>query len=156
MSLAHRRSTLACLFAIGLAPAVTLAACSGPMSTFEGALLQGADTLACSALTLIPVAGALLAGACPTEEAWVAGAIAHAEQLVTDGGASSAATSNPGTSARTLALAVAPSQPLGLGAPLYRGQGAARHQAGRCPCGYPPAKVAAAQAWLDAQTDGGQ
>lgn len=142
-------------FASGLASLGSLplmpVAC-GPISSTVGSAIVTGFSLACPEEVLIPSIGAELAAACVGQEFLVRAAIAAAEAVAPTGDAGAP---RVGTAAAAMTSATTGAG-VRLGAPLFAGPASARRHVGRCPCDWSPAKVAAAQAWIDSQPDGGR
>lgn len=171
-------ASLALLAALAITAARCIVGCAGSLSPAAGAAIDGAFAALCPFEALIPGAGPFLVGACPGEEALVAGAVAHgmapadagAAPVPAVGTAAAAMVAAPGNisgnNSATIRTAAPDSQAdagtsehvgswnISLGAPLYhRRTGHRRRHVGHAPAGFTAGQVARAQAWLDACPD---
>jgi hypothetical protein len=122
-----------------------LPACSN-LSPATGAILTTLNAAACSALSgvavsLFPGSAPLVGAACSGEEAWVAGAIAHAEFATSPSAAGGGGAEQPVPHRKVPTPGV-------LGARLYRMQGSSPVAIGHAPAGWDAGKVERAQAWI--------
>jgi hypothetical protein len=120
-------------------------ACSA-ISPATGAILTSLNAAACSVLSgvaveLMPGVAPLVGAACSGEEAWVAGAIAHAELATSPSAAGGGGAEQPVAHRKVAAPGV-------LGARLYRMQGGSPVPIGHAPAGWDAGKVSRAQAWI--------